>query len=54
MELKFADEKSYKEGWTLCPSFLREIQKQIERHDDCPSLEGIEIVLLAYENKLND
>lgn len=37
-----------KDGWTLEYRFLEKVQGRAEvLHDDCPSLEGVEAVLLA-------
>ncbi|TES47183.1 hypothetical protein E2L07_19260 [Halalkalibacterium halodurans] len=49
MRLQKANEDNKKCGWTLCPSFLTKIQRYIAESEDCPSLEQIEMTLLAFE-----
>jgi len=48
MELPLADEAERQSGWTLSPRYLDEIQNKIEGYEDCPSWEGIQLVLLAH------
>ncbi|MFD0673954.1 hypothetical protein [Cohnella sp. GCM10027633] len=48
LELIFANDDQRKIGWTLSPVLLDEIQNEIGEHEDAPSWEGIELVLLAY------
>lgn len=48
MQIKFASDQEKAEGWTLSPSFLEEISDVIDDLEDTPSLEGIELVILAY------
>jgi hypothetical protein len=48
MELPLADEAERQAGWTLSPRYLDEIQNKVEGYEDCPSWEGIQLVLLAH------
>lgn len=51
--LKFPrDQNSVKNGWQIDPKFLRRIQDffSAESSDFFPSMEGVELVLLALEN----
>lgn len=38
-----------KDGWILSPSFLKLIQDRLSHQEEPPSLETIEIVLLAFD-----
>jgi hypothetical protein len=53
MELKYANEIDKQGGWTLSPAFLKQIQGQLNYHEDAPSLEQIEMTLLATKRVLN-
>lgn len=46
-----ASERELELGWTLSYRFLESIQEQIVDNEDTPSLEGIELVLLAAERR---
>jgi hypothetical protein len=54
MKLIFANDEERKSGWILSPKFLKEIQDATLHNEDCPSLEGIEMVLMTYENIPNN
>jgi len=47
-ELPLAKDSQRNIGWTIDPNYLNELQDKIGTHDDAPSWEGIELVLLAH------
>ena len=49
MKLQQANEDNKKCGWTLCPTFLSEVQSSIGDLEECPSVEQIEMTLLAFK-----
>lgn len=49
MKLQEATAEDKKGGWTLAPSFLKEIQSHLTDSEECPSLEQIEMTLLALK-----
>lgn len=57
-KLIFADEEEKQGGWTLSPKYLHDIQDKLEGYEECPSYEGIELILLVFNGlalpKVND
>lgn len=49
VKLQEATAEDKKGGWTLAPSFLKEIQSHLTDSEECPSLEQIEMTLLAFK-----
>lgn len=47
-ELQLANEHERQAGWTVSTEYLEKIQNKLEGFEDNPSLEGIELVLLAH------
>lgn len=50
MKLKIATEHDKEGGWTLDYDLLKTIREMVERYDFAPSMEGVELVLLAFHN----
>lgn len=46
-----ANTKEGKDGWVLSPSFLLEIKSRLDHSEECPSLEQIEMTLLAFNER---
>lgn len=52
-EFPKASEEDKKLGWKISYEFLESIQEEIGNCDESPSLEDIELVLLAVQKKLS-
>lgn len=48
-----ANEEDKKSGWKLSYRFLEKVEKQIFQSDEAPSMEAIELILLAIEKGID-